>query len=28
VDMIFFQAEHDDFHLATISELLRAFSAR
>lgn len=25
VDMIFFQAEHDDFHLARISELLRLF---
>ena len=25
VDMIFFQAEHDDFHLARISELIRAF---
>lgn len=23
VDMIFFQAEHDDYHLARISELLR-----
>jgi uncharacterized damage-inducible protein DinB len=26
VDMIFFQAEHDDYHLATISELLRLFA--
>jgi hypothetical protein len=25
VDMIFFQAEHDDFHLARISELIRMF---
>ena len=25
VDMLFFQAEHDDFHLARISELIRAF---
>jgi hypothetical protein len=25
VDMIFFQAEHDDFHLARISELMRLF---
>lgn len=25
VDMIFFQAEHDDYHLARISELLRLF---
>ena len=25
VDMLFFQAEHDDFHLARISELLRLF---
>jgi len=25
VDMIFFQAEHDDYHLARISELMRAF---
>jgi DinB superfamily len=25
VDMIFFQAEHDDFHLARISELIRLF---
>jgi hypothetical protein len=25
VDMIFFQAEHDDFHLARISDLLRLF---
>ena len=27
VDMIFFQAEHDDYHLARISELVRLFSA-
>ena len=27
VDMIFFQAEHDDFHLARISELKRLFAA-
>lgn len=27
VDMIFFQAEHDDYHLARISELARLFSA-
>ena len=26
VDMMFFQAEHDDYHLASISELLRADS--
>ena len=26
VDMIFFQAEHDDFHLARIHELGRLFS--
>lgn len=26
VDMIFFQAEHDDFHLASISELMRMFN--
>lgn len=26
VDMIYFQAEHDDFHLARISELIRQFS--
>ena len=25
VDMLFFQAEHDDFHLARISELIRIF---
>jgi hypothetical protein len=25
VDMIFFQAEHDDYHLARISELMRLF---
>lgn len=25
VDMLFFQAEHDDFHLARISELIRLF---
>ena len=27
VDMIFFQSEHDDYHLARISELARLFSA-
>ena len=27
VDMIYFQAEHDDFHLARISELIRQFSS-
>jgi hypothetical protein len=26
VDMLFFQAEHDDYHLARISELIRLFS--
>jgi hypothetical protein len=26
VDMLFFQAEHDDFHLARISELIRLFA--
>jgi uncharacterized damage-inducible protein DinB len=26
VDMLFFQAEHDDFHLARISELIRLFN--
>jgi uncharacterized damage-inducible protein DinB len=26
VDMLFFQAEHDDYHLARISELIRAAS--
>ena len=26
VDMIFFQAEHDDYHLARISELIRLFA--
>ena len=25
VDMLFFQAEHDDFHMARISELIRQF---
>ena len=25
VDMLFFQAEHDDFHLARISELIKSF---
>lgn len=25
VDMVFFQAEHDDFHLARVSELIRLF---
>jgi hypothetical protein len=24
VDMLFFQAEHDDYHLARITELIRA----
>ncbi len=28
VDMLFFQAEHDDFHLARISELIRLFAER
>jgi len=28
VDMMFFQAEHDDYHLACISELLRAGSGK
>lgn len=27
-DMIYFQAEHDDFHLARISELIRQFEAK
>jgi hypothetical protein len=27
VDMIFFQAEHDDYHLARISELTRLFAS-
>ena len=26
VDMLFFQAEHDDYHLARISELVRLFT--
>lgn len=26
VDMLFFQAEHDDYHLARISELIRLFA--
>ena len=26
VDMLFFQAEHDDFHLARISELIKLFA--
>jgi hypothetical protein len=26
VDMIFFQAEHDDFHMTRISELIRLFT--
>jgi hypothetical protein len=26
VDMVFFQAEHDDYHLARISELMRLFA--
>jgi hypothetical protein len=25
VDMLFFQTEHDDFHMARISELIRLF---
>ena len=28
VDMLFFQAEHDDYHLARISELIRLFALR
>ena len=28
VDMLFFQAEHDDYHLARISELKKAFTQR
>jgi uncharacterized damage-inducible protein DinB len=28
VDMLFFQAEHDDYHLARISELVRLFVAQ
>ena len=28
VDMLFFQAEHDDYHLARISELKRIFHAK
>lgn len=28
VDMLFFQAEHDDFHLARISELLKLFESQ
>jgi hypothetical protein len=28
VDMIFFQAEHDDYHLARISELARLFASK
>jgi hypothetical protein len=27
VDMLYFQSEHDDFHLARISELIRLFVA-
>lgn len=27
IDMLFFQAEHDDFHLARISELIRLFGS-
>jgi len=27
VDMIYFQAEHDDYHLARISELIRLFAS-
>ena len=27
VDMVFFQAEHDDYHLARISELIRLFES-
>ncbi len=26
VDLVFFQAEHDDFHLARVSELIRLFA--
>jgi len=26
VDMLYFQAEHDDYHLARISELVRLFA--
>ena len=26
-DMLYFQAEHDDYHLARISELIRLFSS-
>ena len=28
VDMMFFQAEHDDYHLARISELIRLFGSK
>ena len=28
VDMLFFQAEHDDYHLARISELIRTFQTQ
>jgi hypothetical protein len=28
VDMLYFQSEHDDYHLARISELIRMFQAR
>jgi DinB superfamily len=28
VDMIYFQSEHDDYHLARISELIRLFSTQ
>lgn len=28
VDMLYFQAEHDDYHLARISELVRLFAAQ
>ena len=28
VDMLYFQAEHDDYHLARISELLKSFGLR
>jgi len=28
VDMLFFQSEHDDFHLARISELIKTFRAQ
>jgi hypothetical protein len=28
VDMLYFQSEHDDYHLARISELIRLFEPR